>query len=322
MLRRPRIACAGLGCALAWLASAPAQAGAPRAAPALTAAPRSGDAVRSVHSAAPASAAPAARKRLGATRHRGCPSEMVHVHDFCIDRWEVSLVDRKTGRPLSPYYPPVRRLLERVWEVWQVERFETGDEGARAMPLPDLSTWQLGHAFEPKAVSAPGVVPQGYLSYYTARRACENAGKRLCTRDEWITACEGEHQTRFPYGPTYRSGACNIDRLYHPGFVLHGNASVGHLDPRLNLVVERGVDPVLRLTGATHGCVSRWGNDRIYDMVGNVDEWVDDEDGMFVGGFYSRATTKGCEAKVSVHAPGYFDYSLGTRCCRDAEPSR
>lgn len=254
--------------------------------------------------------------------HSGCPPEMVRVHDFCIDRWEVSLVDRKTGRPLSPFYPPVRRLLERVREVWQVERFETGDRGARAMPLPDLSAWQLTHAFEPKAVSVPGVVPQGYLSYYTARRACENAGKRLCTRDEWVTACEGEHQTRFPYGATYRNGACNIDRLYHPGYVLHGNASVGHLDPRLNLVLEHGVDAVLHLTGATPHCVSRWGKDRIYDMVGNVDEWVEDEDGMFVGGFYSRPTTKGCEAKVSVHAPGYYDYSLGTRCCRDAAPSR
>lgn len=52
-------------------------------------------------------------------------------------------------------------------------------------------------------------------------------------------------------------------------------------------------------------------------MVGNVDEWV--EDGMFLGGFYSRSTTQGCEAKVSVHASTYYDYSTGTRCCRDAE---
>jgi hypothetical protein len=52
-------------------------------------------------------------------------------------------------------------------------------------------------------------------------------------------------------------------------------------------------------------------------MVGNVDEWV--EDGMFLGGFYARSTTQGCESKVSVHAAAYYDYSTGTRCCRDAD---
>jgi len=43
------------------------------------------------------------------------------------------------------------------------------------------------------------------------------------------------------------------------------------------------------------------------------------EDGMFLGGFYARSTTKGCDAQISSHAPSYFDYSTGTRCCADPE---
>ena len=53
-------------------------------------------------------------------------------------------------------------------------------------------------------------------------------------------------------------------------------------------------------------------------MVGNVDEWIDDAGGVFVGGFYSRGTKLGCDASIDTHSPSYMDYSLGTRCCKDA----
>ena len=85
----------------------------------------------------------------------------------------------------------------------------------------------------------------------------------------------------------------------------------------MNLVVESGVDPLLRVTGATSACASRWEDDAIYDMVGNLDEWIEDESGVFVGGFYARGTSKGCEARIEGHAAGYYDYSTGARCCKD-----
>ena len=75
---------------------------------------------------------------------------------------------------------------------------------------------------------------------------------------------------------------------------------------------------MLRRTGDTALCSSRWGDDEIFDMVGNLDEWVADEGGKFVGGFYARATREGCAASISAHPPEYFDYSLGVRCCADA----
>jgi formylglycine-generating enzyme required for sulfatase activity len=247
---------------------------------------------------------------------------MVSVRGFCIDRWEASLVDAATGQPLSPFYAPVKAEMEAAYEYWLLERGNVGEDAARQMPLPEPSAWQQGHAFTPRAVSRSGATPHAYLSYYTAKRACSNAGKRLCTEREWVTACEGQRGLKFPYGDRYRAFACNVFRPYHPGFALHQNSSTGHRDPRLNLVVESDEQPLLRPTGDTPTCASAWGGDAVFDMVGNLDEWVEGETRpVFVGGFYARSTNKGCEARVDSHAPAYYDYSLGTRCCVDIAPN-
>jgi hypothetical protein len=252
---------------------------------------------------------------------RRCPGDMVEVRNFCIDRFEASTVDRSSGEPLSPYYPPSKKVLSQVFDYWIVERDGFGDEAARAFPLPLLPSYQRTRDFSPKAVSRQGVTPQGYLSYHWAKLACENASKRLCKQNEWVTACGGARGRKFPYGDRYEALACNVHRPYHPAFVLHANSSLGHRDPRLNLLVERDLDPLLHPTGTTARCVSSWGADGVHDLVGNMDEWVDGEEGpMFVGGFYARSTTQGCEASVASHAPAYYDYSTGTRCCRDLPP--
>jgi formylglycine-generating enzyme required for sulfatase activity len=162
-------------------------------------------------------------------------------------------------------------------------------------------------------------VPQGYLSYFMAKRACENAGKRLCSEREWSLACRGQAGTRFPYGRSFDRPACNVSHGLHPAHVLHGVSSIGHTDPRLNLVYLDGERPLLASTGSSEVCASRWGQDRIYDMVGNVDEWVEARVPTFRGGFYARGTSKGCDAQVTNHAASYYDYSIGARCCRDAE---
>lgn len=184
------------------------------------------------------------------------------------------------------------------------------------MDLPEVPAWQRGVAFSAKAVSRAGVIPQGSTPGFVAPEACRAAGKRLCREEEWVTACKGEKGTKYPYGEQYRQGACNVFRADHPARILHGNASEGLSDPRLNQVVYENA-AMLRETGGSPLCKSVWGNDAIYDMVGNVDEWVDDPEGMFLGGFYSRATRNGCESKITAHPLAYFDYSLGLRCCAD-----
>jgi len=240
-----------------------------------------------------------------------CAADMVDVAgSFCIDRYEASLVDARLGRPLSPYYAPRSGDAKRALEAF------TGVAPQPSAPaLPQPPVWELEERFEPKAVALPGATPNGYVSGLLARAACEQADKRLCSAAEWVTACRGEQNRRFPYGEEYEAGTCNVYRDTHPARTLWGDASKNHLDPRLNLVADAS-GPLLRRTGETERCRSQWGADAVFDMVGNLDEWVDEPGGAFLGGFYSRATTNGCEARVTEHPVESFDYSTGVRCCR------
>jgi hypothetical protein len=249
---------------------------------------------------------------------------------FCVDRYEAVLRDALTGETISPFYPPSRRLSVSIEKTWQTLRFDMGDERAKAMPLPILPEWQRARDFEPRAVSTKGVVPQGYTSGDLAALACKNAGKRLCALEEWRTACQGEQGLKFPYGPKYEAGRCNVFRESHPALVLHDDVTKGHSDPRLNQVKVKG-KPLLRRTGETATCLSAWEGDAIADMVGNLDEWVINAaqqpaegeprpkviKGTFAGGFYARSTREGCMAAVTTHTMDYFDYSTGIRCCAD-----
>lgn len=248
---------------------------------------------------------------------RRCPADMVRVaRRFCIDRFEAQLVDAATGQPLSAHYPPSRKLAALVERTWEKERFNVGDPEDQAIDLPLLPAWQKKRDFEPRAVAKKGVLPNGHTNGKLAALACKNAEKRLCTLDEWRTACRGEKDLPFPYGEKYEQGKCNVFREGHPAAELHNDASMGHSDPRLNLVKING-KPLLRRTGETTTCASVWEDDAIYDMVGNLDEWIDDPEGTFVGGFFSRSKKDGCASTITGHPFEYQDYSTGTRCCSD-----
>jgi Sulfatase-modifying factor enzyme 1 len=251
-----------------------------------------------------------------ATKRSPCAPEMVSIRGaFCIDRFEATLVQAADGAPISPYYPSTPRLTGILLGVWSAGRWTTGDLHARAMPLPPLLR---ARGAAPAAVPrvGHGVVPNGYVSGHGAKKACTAVGKRLCSHQEWKTACRGEQERKFPYGDDYRQGTCNLFRYAHPAATLHGNPAVGHLDPRLNLVRERG-KPLLEATGSRAACASKWGEDAVYDMVGNLDEWVEKKSGAFAGGFFSRSSRSGCDAIVSAHPRRYLDYSLGIRCCSE-----
>ncbi len=258
-----------------------------------------------------------------------CPPDMVKVtprepptepgdprRSYCVDRYEAMLVDHDSGQRISPYYAPSRRQASAAARAWESMRFEMGEPRQQAIPLPSLPAWQLAKDFAPRAVVREGVTPNGHVSGEQAALACRNAGKRLCTPGEWLQACKGQRVEPFPYGPDYVAGQCNVFREGHPAAILHGKASIGHTDPRLNTVTVNG-KPLLRKTGETKTCVSRWGDDGIFDMVGNLDEWVDDPEGTFAGGFYARSTKDGCMKRVSAHPFHYADYSTGVRCCAD-----
>jgi hypothetical protein len=243
-----------------------------------------------------------------------CPHDMVAVAGrVCVDRFETSVVDAATGAAWSPFYTPDLERARRVAAFYdELRGRRSASSLASLVPVPPVPDALVA----PRATSRAGATPQGYLSGEQADALCRAAGKRLCTESEWLTACRGEARRDFPYGARYEHGACNVWRESHPSALLHGNASRYHDDPR-NGLVEVGGRTFLLPTGSSPRCASRWGDDAVFDMVGNLDEWVADPDGVFVGGFYARASRAGCYARVSNHARAYSDYSTGARCCAD-----
>ncbi|MFC1643244.1 SUMF1/EgtB/PvdO family nonheme iron enzyme [Myxococcota bacterium] len=236
-----------------------------------------------------------------AKRHSqpGCPSDMVEIpaseRRYCIDRWEAAI-----------------DIL--------------GPEGAQS-PWPFNQTVDgLENCI--RAVSVAGRKPQGYISGSQAARACAAAGKRLCSEQEWQHACRGPAQTRYPYGNQRRAGLCNdrfrrftdhpVPRLFQEYAEPGANERVmwsPHWmnDPRL-LEFDHTITP----SGAWPQCTNELG---VYDMVGNLHEWIADPDGTFLGGFFmdTYQNGEGCEYRTRAHAMKYHDYSTGFRCCRDAE---
>lgn len=214
-----------------------------------------------------------------ATGATGCPREMARVADTCVDRWEASLVETLYGGaeiPWSPYVAP------------------------------------NGHRV--RAVSREGVVPQAHISYREAKAACANAGKRLCNPREWVSACKGRSQTRFPYGEDYVAGMCVDTGRTTPNTTLRPAAKAfsyeGMNDPRLNQLPN-----TLEKTGSAAACTNELG---VFDMVGNLHEWA--ADARFHGGYYLDVKNNGlgCEYVTGTHAGQYYDYSIGFRCCADA----
>lgn len=191
-----------------------------------------------------------------------------------------------------------------------IDKYESGIRGWSPYEVPTEGG---------KAASVEGEVPQGYISAVQATSACEAAGKRLCTSEEWLRACQGPDGTTYPYGNSYDATACNTSRAEHPVVSYWGNDpnmwdSTHMNDPGINQQ-EDTVDPA----GANPKCVSSEG---VFDMHGNLHEWVADASGTFRGGFYADASINGsgCLYVTTAHSVDYHDYSTGFRCC--GEPAK
>lgn len=211
----------------------------------------------------------------------GCPRGMSLVAGaFCMDRYEAFLVELgPDGR-------------EWAWSPYQ----NPGERPVRAR-------------------SAPGAVPQGYVSQVQARRACQATGKRLCRDDEWLAACRGAAHHVYPYGDQRRPGACNDARRRHPAIELYGTREPW-IWARLGNACINQLDEGLARTGTHPDCAS---DDGIYDLMGNLHEWTADPQGTFRGGYYvdTKGNGEGCLYRTGAHGVGYWDYSTGFRCCAD-----
>lgn len=217
------------------------------------------------------------------TASAACPSEMALVNDtFCIDRYEATLQEQGsdgTWTDASPYETIGTRIV--------------------------------------RATVGPGRIPQAYISGNQAEVACQRSGKRLCTSDEWLAACRGPDETTWPYGNTYEPGACNDTYAGTQPVVDYFGTSTGVWD--MQHMNDPGIDQqpgTVAPGGSFARCVSHWG---VYDLHGNVHEWVDDASGTFRGGYFADGSINGpgCLYVTTAHSRDYHDYSTGFRCCAD-----
>jgi sulfatase modifying factor 1 len=174
-----------------------------------------------------------------------------------------------------------------------------------------------------RAKVAANVVPQAYISQVQASDACVKAGKRLCTAAEFLRACRGPDPAAFyPYGgKQHVKGACNEGKGSFVALVFGQDPRqwtyANFNDPQLDQL-----DDGLAKTGAYGQCVSPEG---VFDLVGNLHEWVDEpggphDHGHFRGGSYGDAEHNGpgCLYVTSAHERTYHDYTTGFRCCASA----
>ena len=207
----------------------------------------------------------------------GCPSGMIRVDAFCIDRYEAALVRVSDDVPWSPYFNP----------------------GATAV----------------RAVSVKDAIPQGYIDQVRASAACEASGKRLCTDVEWLRACRGPTNTTYPYGDMVEPGVCNDHRAVHPAVEYFGTSDAwiyAHLD---NACLSQLPDS-LDATGANPGCVTAEGafdmmgnlHEWTADPAGTF------RGGFYVD---TVKNGPGCLYVTTAHDVTHWDYSTGFRCCAD-----
>jgi formylglycine-generating enzyme required for sulfatase activity len=142
------------------------------------------------------------------------------------------------------------------------------------------------------ACSQEGSIPSANVTWYQAKRGCENAGKRLCTTAEWRAACAGPQGRAFPYGDVYEPSFCN-----------------GHVP------APGGTWP----TGGGASCEG--GVAGLFDFSGNVSEWTttcasvncDRRGGSFVD--YEDLDTLRCDAGGD-RGPRWPREDIGFRCCQ------
>lgn len=186
-----------------------------------------------------------------------------------------------------------------------------------AADVPEMRTVKLGdRTFEIDTFEAglnEGVatvgkhqIPGTRMSWFAARDACQAAGKRLCTQEEWLAACQGAppvddngdgsfaddlvEGTSYPYGDYHDPRRCwdNQDR--------------------------DKMRPVY--TGEMPGCVSK---DGVYDLTGNVEEWVGatEKEALLMGGAFDTSKDHArCYRPNDTFGPGYANPRTGFRCCR------
>lgn len=172
------------------------------------------------------------------------------------------------------------------------------------------------------AVSQPGVIPwysSSDMSMQIAATACEAAGKRLCSPQEWQLVCATTEGLGYSYGDDYDPAVCNGIDTYCD---CDADGEPDGEDVYPHCRDECSTSFHVMPTGSFPGCTNTFG---IFDINGNVWEVVATDDGVnhYRGGAYN------CSDSERLHRCDYdgaenggFPSARGFRCCADPEGGR
>lgn len=235
-----------------------------------------------------------------------CPAGMIHASNaalgvsFCVDATEVTQADYLA-------------FLLSVGDASGITQpAECAFNTALKQPTPGCPKFDAGNE-----------KPIYCVDWCDARAYCDWAGKRLCgkiggtahtplsaelTQEEWNFACTGGLVTKYPYGDAPMPGVCNI--------------------PKENTPDDPNDDEVKTDVGSLMGC--QGGFPGLFDMQGNIAEWVDwcdpaaDGSGAAAcyvrgGHTYGSAEYWTCANVAEFHPRNETALEVGFRCCRDAD---
>jgi hypothetical protein len=162
-------------------------------------------------------------------------------------------------------------------------------------------------------------VPAIRMSWFAAQDACDSAGKRMCSEEEWIAACQSAapvdddkdgafaddliEGNSYPYGDFHTKRFCWEDHAPNR---------------RLSPDEQEAWRPVY--TGEMPACVTP---DGVYDLAGNVEEWVGStpDEALLMGGAYDTPDDKArCYRRNDTFGAGYANMRTGMRCCSNTGP--
>ena len=154
-----------------------------------------------------------------------------------------------------------------------------------------------------------GATPVVMKTWVEAQSTCQAQGKRLCGGSEWTLACEGSERLPYPYGLARDKQACNIDKP-HPAVNEQALANAKTREAEVARLWQG------EFSGARAQCKSSYG---VFDMTGNVDEWVVNEAGVpfksgLKGGYWGPVRDR-CRPMTTVHGEDFSFYQIGFRCC-------
>jgi cysteine-rich repeat protein len=169
------------------------------------------------------------------------------------------------------------------------------------------------------AVSQPGVLPWHVNPISAAvvtgfDQACQGAGKRLCTKQEWFAGCTGTDQTTYAYGDTFDRDTCNSVDSFCEEFC-QANPQIDPCDTADNCGYSHGSFHVAP-TGHFPNCLNAFG---ALDVCGNVWEVVPSEDDP--RGYEIRGGAYNCANPPQRHQctfnAEWNSLYAGFRCCMD-----